>query len=420
MALIVQKYGGSSVANAERIKRVAQRISKTRKAGHSVVVVVSAMADTTDDLLSLSAEVSRHPPEREMDMLLATGEQVSCALLAMAIDQLGVKAVSFTGAQVGIITNRAHTKARIQEISAQKIKQAISKGFVVIVAGFQGMTPDGEITTLGRGGSDLTAVALAYAVKAKICEIYTDVEGVYTADPRLVPTARKLKTISYDEMLELASLGAQVMQARSMEVAKKYGVPLHIRSSLSNRTGTIISKEVRAMEDVVVSGVSLQKDEAKITICDVPDRPGIAAAIFTRISDAHINVDVIVQNVGRTGLNDVSFTVPRTELSRALRVVRRVAAELKAGRVLHDDSIAKLSVVGVGMRAHSGIAARMFQALANESINIDMISTSEIKISCIIRRDQAQKAIRTVHDAFGLDKLGIKPEMVKVSKPRRS
>lgn len=420
MALIVQKYGGSSVANAELIKRVAQRISKTRKAGHSVVVVVSAMADTTDDLLSLSAQVSRHPPEREMDMLLATGEQVSCALLAMAIDQLGVKAVSFTGAQVGIITNRAHTKARIQEISAQKIKQAISKGFVVIVAGFQGMTPDGEITTLGRGGSDLTAVALAYEVKAKICEIYTDVEGVYTADPRLVPTARKLKTISYDEMLELASLGAQVMQARSMEVAKKYGVPLHIRSSLSNRTGTIISKEVRAMEDVVVSGVSLQKDEAKITICDVPDRPGIAAAIFTRISDAHINVDVIVQNVGRTGLNDVSFTVPRTELSRALRVVRRVAAELKAGRVLHDDSIAKLSVVGVGMRSHSGIAARMFQALANESINIDMISTSEIKISCIIRRDQAQKAIRTVHDAFGLDKLGIKPEMVKVSKPRRS
>lgn len=420
MALIVQKYGGSSVANAERIKRVAQRISKTRKAGHSVVVVVSAMADTTDDLLSLSAQVSRHPPEREMDMLLATGEQVSCALLAMAIDQLGVKAVSFTGAQVGIITNRAHTKARIQEISAQKIKQALSKGFVVIVAGFQGMTPDGEITTLGRGGSDLTAVALAYAIKAKICEIYTDVEGVYTADPRLVPTARKLKTISYDEMLELASLGAQVMQARSMEVAKKYGVPLHIRSSLSNRTGTIISKEVRAMEDVVVSGVSLQKDEAKITICDVPDRPGIAAAIFTRISDAHINVDVIVQNVGRTGLNDVSFTVPRTELSRALRVVRRVAAELKAGRVLHDDSIAKLSVVGVGMRAHSGIAARMFQALANESINIDMISTSEIKISCIIRRDQAQKAIRTVHDAFGLDKLGIKPEMVKVSKQRRS
>jgi len=416
MALIVQKYGGSSVANPERIRRVAERVCRTRKTGHQVVVVVSALGDTTDELLGLAAQVSKSPPEREMDMLLATGEQVAAALLAMATQALGARALSFTGAQVGIITDRDHTKARIQDVSAQRIRQALAKGYVVIVTGFQGITPDHEITTLGRGGSDLTAVALAHALKAKTCEIYTDVEGVYTADPRVVPNARKLPALSYEEMLELASLGAQVMQARSMEMAKKYEVPLHVRSSFSRRTGTIISKEVKAMEEVVVSGVSLQKDEAKVTICDVPDRPGIAATIFTRISDANVNVDMIVQNVSRTGLTDVSFTVGRGDLKKVLRVARRVAGEVKAGRVVHDDGIAKISVVGLGMRSHSGIAAKMFQALAKESINIDMISTSEIKISCIIRKDQAARAVKVIHDVFGLDKLGIKPELVKTRK----
>ncbi|MBI1952544.1 MAG: aspartate kinase [Candidatus Omnitrophica bacterium] len=416
MALIVQKFGGSSVANPQRIKEVAQRVARVRKAGHQVVVVVSALGDTTDELLQLAAEVSGNPSDREMDMLLATGEQVSSALLAMAIHGLKLKAISFTGAQVGIVTDRSHTEAKIRKVSAQKIKQALSRGNTVIVAGFQGITEDGEITTLGRGGSDLTAVALAKALDARICEIYTDVEGVYTADPRVVPNARKLPAISYDEMLEMASLGAQVMQARSMEMAKKHEVRLHIRSSFSRRTGTIISKEVKAMEDVVVSGVTVQKDEAKVTICDVPDRPGIAATIFTRISDSRVNVDMIVQNVSRTGYTDVSFTVARPDLKRVLRAARRVASEVKAGRVTHDDGVAKVSVVGLGMRSHSGIAAKMFQAMAKESINIEMISTSEIKISCVIRKDQAVRAVKAIHDAFGLDKLGVKPITEKAAK----
>jgi aspartate kinase len=339
----------------------------------------------------------------------------------MAIQSLRVRAISFTGAQVGIVTDRSHTRARIQEISAQRIRQALSKGWVVIVTGFQGITPENDITTLGRGGSDLTAVALSHALKARVCEIYTDVEGVYTADPRVVPDARKLPRISYDEMLELASLGAQVMQARSMEMANKYQVKLHLRSSFSNRTGTLICKEVKMMEQLVVSGVSMQKDEAKVTLCDVPDRPGIAATIFTRISDANVNVDMIVQNVSRTGMTDVSFTVARADLKKVLRVARRVAAEVKAGRVIHDDRIAKVSVVGLGMRSRSGIAARMFQALAKESINIDMISTSEIKISCVIRKDQAVRAVKTIHDCFGLDKVGVKPELqtLKGTKAKR-
>ena len=419
MALIVQKYGGSSVANPERIKTVAERIAKTRRAGHQVAVVVSAMGDYTDELVNLSSKLTKSPPDRAMDMLLATGEQVSASLMAMAIQGLGQKAVSYTGAQIGIVTDGMHTKARIQDISAQRIQKALSRGYVVVVTGFQGITPDGEITTLGRGGSDLTAVAVAKALKAKICEIYTDVEGVYTADPRIVPNARKLPTISYDEMLELASLGAQVMQARSMEMAKKYEVPLHVRSSFSRRTGTIISKEVKSMEQVVVSGVSLQKDEAKVTICDVPDKPVIASTIFTRVSDANVNVDMIVQNVGRTGMTDVSFTVARTDLSKVLRVARRVAGEVKAGRVIHNDQIAKVSVVGLGMRSHSGIAAKMFQALAKESINIDMISTSEIKISCVIRKDQAFKAVKALHDVFQLDKLGVKAVEEKSRRAKR-
>ncbi len=419
MVLLVQKFGGSSVSSTERICRVAQRICRSRRAGHQLVVVVSALGDTTDELTDLASQVTKNPPEREMDMLLATGEQVSAALLAMAIQSLGVKAASFTGAQVGIVTDRAHTKAKIQAVSAQRIKQALAKGFVVIVAGFQGMTPDHEITTLGRGGSDLTAVALSSALKAKVCEIYTDVEGVYTADPRIVPNARKLSAISYDEMLELASLGAQVMQARSMEVAKKYQAKLHLRSSFSRAAGTLISKEVKAMEQMVVSGVTLQKDEAKVTICDVPDRPGVAATIFNRIGRANINVDVIVQNVSRTGSTDVSFTVARSDLRRVLQVARRVAKEIKAGRVIRDDGIAKVSIVGLGMRSHSGIAAKMFQALAEKSVNIGMISTSEIKVSCIIRKEQAVKAVRAIHDAFDLGTVGVKPALVRAKKRKK-
>ena len=412
--LLIQKYGGSSVANHDRISRVAARVVKTRRAGHQVVVVVSALGDTTDDLVALARRITREPSEREMDMLMATGEQVSVALLAMAIQRHGVPAISFTGAQVGIVTDTAHTRAKILTIQAHRITEALRRGQVVVVAGFQGMTSDHEITTLGRGGSDLTAVALAVALKADGCEIYTDVEGVYTADPRVVPEARKLDTISYDEMLEMASLGAQVMQARSMEVAKKFGVPLHVRSSFTDRPGTIIAKEVKAMEDVVVRGVSLAKDEAKVTICDVPDRPGLAAKIFTRLAQANINVDMIIQNVSRTGATDVSFTVSASDLSRTLTAARQVARAIRAKGVTYDDQIAKISVVGVGMRSHSGIAARMFQALAKESINIEMISTSEIKISCIISKRQAERAARALHKAFGLEKLGTKRQMAVV------
>ena len=412
--LIVQKYGGSSVANPERILRVARRVAQTRRAGHRVVVVVSALGDTTDELIELARRVTPRPSEREMDMLMATGEQVSVALLAMAIERFGVPAISFTGAQVGIVTDTSHTRAKVVAISAARIIEELRRGKVVVVAGFQGMTSTHEITTLGRGGSDLTGVALAVALKAALCEIYTDVEGVYTADPRVVPSARKLDRISYDEMLEMASLGAQVMQARSVEVAKKFAMPLHVRSSFSARPGTIISKEVKSMEEVVVRGVALAKNEAKVTICDVPDRPGLAAKIFTRLSEANINVDMIVQNVSRTGSTDMSFTVPAEDLQRTLTAARKVARDIKAEGVTYDDKIAKVSVVGVGMRSHSGIAARMFQALAKESINIEMISTSEIKISCIISKRQAARAVRALHKVFGLDRLGTKPQLALV------
>lgn len=412
--VIVQKYGGSSVAGPERILRVARRVVQTRAAGHRVVVVVSALGDTTDELITLTRRITTRPSEREMDMLMATGEQASVALLAMAIQRYGAPAISFTGAQVGIVTDTSHTRARILDVSARRIIQELRRGKVVVVAGFQGTTMDHEITTLGRGGSDLTAVALAVALKAKVCEIYTDVDGVYTADPRIVPEACKLETISYEEMLEMASLGAQVMQARSVEVAKKFEVPLHVRSSFTTRPGTLIAKEVKAMEEVVVRGVALTKDEAKVTICDVPDRPGLAARIFTRISEQNINVDMIVQNVSRTGATDISFTVAASDLARTLTAARKVARDIGAEGVIYDDQIAKVSVVGVGMRSHSGIAARMFQALAKESINIEMISTSEIKISCVIHKRQAAQAARALHKAFGLDKLGTKRQLALV------
>jgi aspartate kinase len=402
--LIVQKYGGSSVANPERIKNVARRVARYRKKGHELVVVVSALGDTTDELIELAAKISRNPPEREMDMLLSTGEQISVALLAMAIHELGYGAISLTGSQVGIITDTAHTKARIVKIEADKIHQELKRGKIVIVAGFQGMTPQQDITTLGRGGSDLTAVALAQTLRADECEIYTDVEGVYTTDPRVEQKARKLDEITYDEMLEMASLGAQVMQARSIEVAKKFDVPIHVRSSFSDKSGTMIIREVENMEDVLVTGITLNKNESKITICDVPDRPGIAAKIFNQLAEGGINVDMIVQNVSHTRQTDISFTVPKPDAVRAVKLTKKGAREIGELEVLQDDDIARVSIVGVGMKTHSGVAAKMFETLAKEKINIEMISTSEISISCIIKKKFSEMAVRALHAQFGLDK----------------
>ena len=402
--LIVQKYGGSSVANPQRIQYVAQRVVAAKRAGANVVVVVSALGDTTDELLQLASQITLTPSERELDMLMATGEQVSVALLAMAIHALGEDAVSFTGAQVGILTDGTHTKARVVDINTRRMERELRRSRIVIVAGFQGVNLKQDITTLGRGGSDLTAVAMAKALRADACEIFTDVEGVYTADPRVVPRARKLPALSYDEMLELASLGAQVMQARAIFVAKRFDIPIHVRSSFTMREGTMITKTVRAMEDIVVSGVSLQKDEAKVTVRDVPDKPGMAAELFRQLAGKGINVDMIVQNVSREGATDLSFTVVKADLPGTLRVTRAVSQRIGAGEVTTDEGVAKLSIVGIGMRSHSGIAAKMFEAMARERINIEMISTSEIKISCVIRRQQAERAVRAVHKAFGLGK----------------
>ena len=403
--LIVQKYGGSSVANPRRIQNVAKRIAAYKKKGYRIVVVVSALGDTTDELIKLARAVNPSPREREMDMLLSTGEQISCSLMALALIKLGIEAISFTGAQGGIITDTAYTRARIIRIDANKILQELEKGKVVVVAGFQGRTPEADITTLGRGGSDLTAVALAKALSVPVCEIYSDVDGVYTADPRIVKDARKLDIISYDEMLEMASLGAQVMQDRSIEVAKKFGVVIHVRSSFNNRKGTIIcEREAKKMEETVISGVTLNKEEAKITICDVPDRPGLAARIFKSIADNGINVDMIVQNTSRDRITDISFTVPRTLLKDALRATRQISRKIHAGSVFADTDIARVSIVGVGMRTHFGVAAKVFEALANCRINIEMISTSDISISCIIKKKNAIKAVRSIHKRFGLEK----------------
>ncbi len=406
MGLIVQKYGGTSLSDPARIKNVARRIVRSKEEGNRLVVVLSALGGTTDDLIELAHKVSDNPPERELDMLISTGEQVSVALLAMAIYALGHEAISFTGAQVGIITDSTHTKARILKINTKRIEETIKGSKIVIVAGFQGVDLSREITTFGRGGSDLTAVALAKALGAEICEIYTDVEGVYTADPRICPDARKLKKLSYEEMLELASLGAQVLQSRSIEAAKKFGIPIHVRSSFTKRSGTLISKEVKAMEDVLVSGVTYNEDEAKVTILDVPDRPGMAARIFKRIFQNDINVDMIIQNVSktRTGRTDVSFTVLKTDLEKTMEIMKQVSDEVGAKGAVADDGIAKVSVVGVGMRSHSGVAARMFEALASVGINIEMISTSEIKISCVIRQEDAKEAVRVIHKRFELGK----------------
>ena len=402
--LIVQKFGGSSVANVERIQNVARRVVDYRKRGHDLVVVVSALGDTTDELIELANQINTDPSDREMDMLLSTGEQISVALLAMAIHKLGYEAISFTGAQVGIITDSSHTRARIVKINADRIKEALKEGKIVIVAGFQGVNLDQDITTLGRGGSDLTAVALAKELVADECEIYTDVEGIFTTDPRIEPKARKIDEITYDEMLEMASLGAQVMQARSIEVAKKFNVPIHCRSSFSTKPGTMIIKEVKLMEDVVLSAVTLNRNEAKVTICDVPDKPGIAAKIFRELASAGVNVDMIVQNVSHLRQTDISFTISKSEALKAVKLTQKVARSIGSGEVLEDEDSARVAVVGVGMKSHPGVAATMFDTLAKNKINIEMISTSDISISCIIKNQFAEKAVRALHEEFGLAK----------------
>jgi aspartate kinase len=402
MGMIVQKYGGSSVADAAKIRGVARRVIETAKAGHGVVVVVSAMGKTTDGLIRLAHKITAAPPEREMDMLLATGEQVSIALLAMAIDALGHKARSFTGEQAGIRTDAAHTRARIVGIDSDKVRHALDDGYVAIVAGFQGVTEGDDITTLGRGGSDLTAVALAAALQADVCEIYTDVDGVYTADPNIVPEARKLDRISYDEMLEMASLGAKVLQSRSVEFAKKYGVPVHVRSTFKRKPGTLVTREDPNMEAVVVTGIAHDRGQAKVTIRGVPDRPGIAAQVFGTVADHGIVVDMIVQNVSRDGMTDISFTVPRGDRPTVVATLEDIAKKIGAESVTSDDRIAKVSIVGVGMRSHSGVAARMFRALSREGVNIHMISTSEIAVSCVIEDKYVELAVRALHDTFEL------------------
>jgi aspartate kinase len=401
--LIVQKYGGTSVGSIERIKAVAKRVVNTKKAGHDVVVVVSAMAGETDKLISLAKEISDMPPEREMDLLLSSGERVSAALTAMAINELGQRAKSFTGRQVGIITDTSHTKARIERISAESVKKALTDGIIPVIAGFQGITETSEVTTLGRGGSDLTAVAVAAALGADLCEIYTDVEGVFTTDPNIVPNARKLEKISYEEMLELASLGAKVLQTRSVEFAMKYNVPLVVRSSFSDKPGTLVVKEDRDMEKVLVSGVAYDKNQVKITILSVPDRPGIAARLFKEVADANIVVDMIVQNISIDGkFADISFTVPKADKDKAVKITEKVSKDLGAKGISVDENIAKVSIVGVGMKTHSGVAAKMFETLAKEGINIMMISTSEIKVSCVIDSKYTELAVRVLHDAFEL------------------
>jgi len=402
MALIVQKYGGTSVGNPERIKNVARRVFETQQAGHQVIAVVSAMSGVTDSLIKLAKEIHPDPDEREMDVLLATGEQTTIALLAMALHALGARAKSLTGAQAGIVTDGVHTKAKIANITPKRVHELLNEGHVVIIAGFQGETPEGHITTLGRGGSDLSAIAIAAAVKADVCQIYTDVDGVYTADPRIVPDAKKIPEISYDEMLEMAALGSKVMQARSVEFAKKFNVVFEVRSSFNNNPGTIVKAETAKMEDVVIRGVAVDKKQAKVTVAGVPDKPGVAAKVFKTIADAHINIDVIVQNVSAQGHTDISFTVGDTDAAKAVKVLQPVVAEVGASGVTSTGNIAKVSVVGIGMRSHPGVAAKMFEALAAAGINIGMISTSEIKISVIINLADADKAARAIHDAFGL------------------
>ncbi len=410
MALVVQKYGGTSMGSVERIRNVAKRVAKTYDAGNDMVVVVSAMSGETNKLVALANDISEFPDNREYDVLVAAGEQVSIALLAMCLKSMGYKAKSYHGWQVPIVTDSAHSKARIEEINDKKMRDDLRAGTILVVAGFQGVDKDGNVTTLGRGGSDTSAVALAAALKADVCEIYTDVDGVYTTDPNICEDAKKIEKVSYDEMLELASLGAKVLQIRSVEFAKKYNVDVHVRSSFNDNIGTMVTKEDKDMEAVLVSGIAYDKNEAKIAVMQVPDKPGIAARILSSLSDANISVDMIVQNVSAASFTDFTFTVTKADFKKALAITRDVAKEIDAKDVMTDEGISKVSIVGLGMRSHAGVATKMFQTLAAEGINIQMISTSEIKISVVIEAKYTELAVRVLHSAFGLSGTDVKAE----------
>ena len=407
MALVVQKYGGTSVGTVERIRNVARRVAKTFDDGNDVVVIVSAMSGETNRLVALAEEISEFPSEREYDVLVSTGEQVTIALLSMCLQSMGYNAKSYLGSQIPLVTDKAHAKARIKSIDDKKIREDLKSGTIIVVAGFQGTDGEGNITTLGRGGSDTSAVAVAAALKADVCEIYTDVDGVYTTDPRMVPEARKIEKISYEEMLEMASLGAKILQIRSVEFAKKYNVVVHVRSSFDDTPGTLVMKEDNEMESVMVSGIAYNKDEAKISIVGVPDHPGIAAQIFTPLSSNNITVDMIIQNISNEGATDLTFTVPKGDCKKAVQIVEEVASKIGARGVKSDPNISKVSIIGVGMRSHSGVASTMFETLSREGINITMISTSEIKVSCVISSKYTELAVRVLHEAFGLDKKDI-------------
>jgi aspartate kinase len=402
MSLVVQKFGGTSVGDVDKIKNVARRVIESKKRIDHVVVVVSALGKTTDELVGLAAQISKVPPEREMDMLLSTGEMVSMALLAMALNELGQDAISMTGQQVEILTDTGHTKAKIRRVGADRVIQELRKGRVVVVAGFQGVTSEGEITTLGRGGSDTTAVALAAALHADYCEIYTDVDGVFSADPRIVPEARKQEEVSYQEMMEMATTGARVLQSRSVEYARNYNVPLHVRSSFHEGVGTWVKSEDDIMEKAIVSAVTHDFSEAKVTVAGVPDRPGVAASLFGALAEANVNVDMIIQNVSEKARTDISFTVSEDDLKKVRQVAGEIAEAVGAAGVDYDADIAKISLIGAGMRTNPGIAAGMFQTLADNEVNIEMISTSPIKISCVVSREDGEKAVRTLHEHFGL------------------
>ncbi len=404
MALVVQKYGGTSVGTVERIRNVAERVARTFDAGNEVVVIVSAMSGETNRLVALANEICESPNEREYDVLVSTGEQVTIALLAMCLQSMGYQAKSYLGSQIPMLTDNTHAKARIKSIQDSKIRADLAQKTIVICAGFQGVEENGSITTLGRGGSDTSAVAIAAALKADVCEIYTDVDGVYTTDPRMVPKARKIDKISYEEMLEMASLGAKVLQIRSVEFAKKYGVVIHVRSSFDDSQGTLVMKEDEDMETVLVAGIAFNKDEAKISVLGVPDQPGIAAQIFSPLTESNITVDMIIQNVSSDGKTDMTFTVPKTDCKKALEIIESVAQSIGASGTSSDSAISKISIIGVGMRSHAGVASRMFEALSEEGINIEMISTSEIKISCVISEKYTELAVRVLHEAFGLNR----------------
>ncbi|MGH8971904.1 MAG: aspartate kinase [Acidimicrobiia bacterium] len=402
LPLVVQKYGGTSVADPDRIRAVADHVSRTRRQGADVVVVVSAMGKTTDELIRLANEVSHAPAVRELDMLLTAGERITMSLLCMALIDMGVPAVSFTGSQAGIVTDTTHGKAKILEVRAQRLTDALAGGNVVVVAGFQGVSTAFDVTTLGRGGSDTTAVALAAALGASACEIYTDVAGVYTADPRLVPDARRLGAVSYEEMLDMAATGGRVLALRSVEFARNHGVALHVRSSFTWEPGTWVREEDETMEAAIISGVTHDTSEAKVTISQVPDRPGIAARVFRALADESVNVDMIVQNTSSGGTTDISFTLPKDDLARATRVIEGIVPEIGAAAFDHDSDIARVSLIGAGMKTHPGVAATMFEVLAKESVNIEMISTSSIRISCVVRSGDVERAVRALHDVFGL------------------